>query len=182
MTWVWEKSRQPWGQNWRQQLHFFCCVFVVAETVQGKRVVGRCAMKGRWWWVICYISLMSRWPHGSRKSISFSWGNQSSRSHSPDQIFQFSPYPSVWHSKPSLYNCHVTFQPYFSQTRLRHRLLRSGARWNWQHGGWPTQLLPRKTHGACYSRAEFTVIGDHLQPWGLHIWFCQHLESRPCLG
>ena len=93
MTWVWEKSRQPWGQNGRQQLHFFCCVFVAAETVQGRRAVGRrCAMQGRWWRVICYISLMSRWPNGSRKSISFFWGNQSSRSHSPDQIFQEFPH------------------------------------------------------------------------------------------
>lgn len=32
---------------------------------------GKCATRGRWWRVICYISLMNRWPSGSRKDISF---------------------------------------------------------------------------------------------------------------
>ena len=68
---------------------FLLCVCGGRGSIRKEVVGGRCAMKGRQWRVICYISLMSRWPNGSRKSVSFSWGNQSSRSHSPDQIFIF---------------------------------------------------------------------------------------------
>ena len=130
---------------------FLLCVCGGRGSIRKEVVGGRCAMKGRQWRVICYISLMSRWPNGSRKSVSFSWGNQSSRSHSPDQIFQVFPYPSVWDSKPSLYNFQVTFQPYFSQVRPRHHLLRSGTWWNWLHGGWCHSLSQEDSWGVLFA-------------------------------
>lgn len=81
------------GQNQRQQLLLFLLCVCGGRDSTRKRVVGRrCAMKERRWRVICYINLMSRWPNGSRKSISFS--------RAPGVILltrfsRFSPYPSV---------------------------------------------------------------------------------------